>query len=119
MIWLKKNSVNTFVCTASDLRLNEGDSFYLEFVHDQEKKVYSITLNNISDFPYRYDKFSITLPDDLALKFEGDYRYYIYENDTKENLLEVGKMTLEGEPRDNKTNNVATGDNYIHDDKQD
>ena len=119
MIYLERNKANKIIVTASELRVTEGDLFYFKFKHEQSKRIYSVTFENVSEHTYRYDEFDLTLPDQINFKYEGDYLYWIYEDDTEEVLLEVGKMRLIPAQRDTQTNQVTKGNNSIHDDKKD
>lgn len=117
MIQLIKNSENFIYLNVADLRDIIGDKYYFTFTHEQEKKEYSIVLTDVSVYNYRYSKFTLTLPTDLDLIKEGDYCYRVYEDDTKTNLLAIGKAHLDGVVRLNKESQVVTGNNKVYDDK--
>jgi hypothetical protein len=116
MIYFHKDSTNVFYVRVAELRENVGNTYHFTFYHDQQKKLLSINLVDTSSFSYRYSEFTLTLPADLVdMKIVGEYQYKIYEDDTKTNLLYVGKMKLVATPRANVVNNVTIGDNKIYD----
>jgi len=105
-----KNQNNTFVATVWQERNTVGNEYYIEFTHEQQQKVFTSTITDLSDFPYRYSKFTIDLP----FEHVGDYEYRIYENQSKTNLLEVGKMHLSESQAEPKINQVNINDNIIN-----
>lgn len=117
MIQLTKNSSNEIRLNIANLRDAEGFDYYFTFTHEQERKEYDITLSDTSSYNYRYSKFDIVLPTDLDLVKEGDYCYRVYEDDSRSNLLAIGKAHLQGSARSNSINQTTTGNNKIYDDK--
>lgn len=83
------------VVTASENATLTPTNFNISFVNDITKK--EITIENavdISGFPERYNQFTIDV-----LLFDGaDNGFWTYRiTDQDNNLLEVGKMKLEGD----------------------
>jgi hypothetical protein len=104
------NQPNTFVATVFQERNNVGNEYFIVFTHEQQQKEYSAEITDTSSFSYRYSLFTVDLP----FEHIGDYEYKIYENNTKENLLEVGKMHLTDEPIEPIINNIDISNNIIH-----
>jgi len=110
MLNFKKNQDNTFVATVWQERNTVGDDYFIEFTHEQQQKVFSEQITDVSDFPYRYSLFTTT----IEFEHVGDYEYRIYEDASKTNLLEVGKMHLTDSEVEPKINEVNINDNIIN-----
>ena len=120
MIILNKNSNNTFTIDAYSLRADFTDPtiYYFEFINDQQRELFEITLTDVSPFIESYNTFELDLTTELPnMVYEGDYEYKVYDTSDKDNLVAIGKMTLKGTPRANSTNEITTGNNDIYEDK--
>jgi hypothetical protein len=117
MITLAINSSNTFVVDCSPNVAVDG-IFYFEFIHDQQQTLFEITLEDNSPYPDSYNLFILDLTTELQSMVKlGDYEYKIYDSEDKDNLVAIGKMVLTAPPREEKTNEVTTGNNKIHEDR--
>jgi hypothetical protein len=115
MINLTLNQLNTFALDLFPLRKTQGSDYWFEFKHDQQKKLFEIVLTDVSVAPISYQLFELDLAVDLQnMTFTGDYEYKVFDSVQKDNLVGIGKMKLVGQPRANKTNQIITGDNKIH-----
>ena len=120
MLLLTKNSLNEFTIDAYSLRNDFTDlrTYYFEFINDQQKELFEITLTDISPYIESYNTFELDLSTQLqTMTKEGDYEYKVYDTADKNNLVANGKMRLFGALRPNKTNEITTGDNKIYEDK--
>lgn len=117
MIWLTQGQANTVVATLTEKCTLESPVFLFRFVNDETKIEYSCIVADISEFPTRYNKFSITEKTDptiterrngnIELPKAGFYHYYIYEQESDSNLdytlatteVEVGKLKVPGDSR--------------------
>lgn len=120
MIILSKNSLNEFTIDAYSLRLDftTPTICFFEFINDQQKKLFEVTLTDISPFIESYNTFELDLSSVLTdMTKEGDYEYKVFDTEDKDNLVANGKMHLKGADRNNKTNEITTGNNKIYDDK--
>jgi hypothetical protein len=106
MIHLKKQSLNEITVTLKERQTLENPFFLFVFTHEQTENQYSVILEDTSSFSYRANTFFLTLPDDLDIIDEGDFKYQIFEQtdednldpDEADNLLEQGKMRLKATP---------------------
>lgn len=107
MIYIEKGQVNTFALTLSEVT-TLVDPFYL-FVFEDE---FNTAIDPIfwegvdtSNYPYRYNLFTLDEPDIVLLK--GQYTYKVYESPfpifiepnmdlTDFNLIEEGRMVVSG-----------------------
>ncbi len=117
MLYLTLNSQNEIVLDCSPNTAIDS-LFYFEFIHDQQKKLFEITLEDQSQYPESYNVFELDLSVDLLdMVKRGDYEYKVYDAVDKDNMVAIGKMKLVGTDRPNKTNNITTGNNKIHNDR--
>lgn len=120
MLLLTKNSANEFTIDAYSLRADFSaiTIYYFEFIHDQQKELFEVTLTDISPYIESYNMFELDLSAVLTtMTKEGDYEYKVFDTIDKDNLVANGKMRLFGTLRPNKTNEITTGNNKIYDDK--
>lgn len=116
MIALTKNSVNQFTLDCSP-NVNTSGIFYFEFTHLQQRRVFDLELEDLSPFPNSFNLFELDLPtDEPDMTKTGDYEYKVFDTPQKENIVAIGFAVLSDAPRDNKVNQVATGNNKIHED---
>ena len=103
MIHLKKQSLNEVTVTLKERQTLENPIFLFVFTHEQTENQFAVILEDTSSFSYRANTFFLTLPDDLDITDEGDFKYQIFEQtdplnldpDEADNLLEIGKMRME------------------------
>ena len=79
-------------------------SNYIEFEHDQSKVIVSYTFTNISTNARLFEFEIVTAG---FFEYDGWWTYYRYEDDTKTNLLDKGKLFLNNPEQKtvyNKTN---------------
>jgi hypothetical protein len=106
--------------------------FLFRFISDQSKVEYSCIATDISNYPLRYNKFSITEKasptiterrnGNIELPDPGFYHYYIYEQSSTTNLdytlatteVEIGKLKVPGEERtvESYTPSTVTNKSY-------
>ena len=108
MIYLEKNSLNTFALTLTESATIQAPTWLFKFVWEMDESldpVYWVGVD-YSSYPNRYNLFYLTEGDDATFKL-GQYRYEIYEslepivvdeNTTEEGLnkVEEGRMVVEG-----------------------
>jgi hypothetical protein len=95
MIRLKRGEIGEAVITASEKTVLPNTAYTITFTHDLTKAQVVITdAPDVSIHPDRYNAFEI----DTALFATLDSGFYTYQvTDQDSNLLEVGKMKLEGD----------------------
>lgn len=95
MIIIERADTANIIVTATEKQVVSPTQFTLWFRHDVTKEVVSYEdASDVSPAPQRYNKFMI----DLAPFADQDNGFYTYEvRDQLGNVLEVGKMKLEGE----------------------
>jgi hypothetical protein len=99
----ERNTINTFVCTLSEL--SEGVPYYLfTFTEEMTNKTFNIVLEDTSLHPERYNMFELDIPQDINLGQNGFYTYEVRTQDNNVNLdssladklVETGRMRLNG-----------------------
>jgi hypothetical protein len=99
-----RNTINTFVCTLSEL--SEGVPYFLfTFTEEMTNKKFNVVLSDISFHPERYNLFELNIPQDTTLGQNGFYTYEVRTQDNNTNLnpeladklIETGRMRLTGE----------------------
>lgn len=96
MVLLKRDdATGIMIVTASEKAVLADTEYQITFTHDLTKTSVVIEdAQDISPAPDRYNQFDI----DMSLFEELDNGFYTYQvNDQDSNLLEVGKMKLEGD----------------------
>jgi hypothetical protein len=95
MVLLKRSEPGVMIVTASEKAVLSPTVFNISFTHDMTKQAVEVEdAEDISLYPERYNQFNI----DLALFTDLDNGFYTYRvTDQVNNLLEVGKMKLEGD----------------------
>lgn len=95
MILLKRGEIGEAVVTASEKATLPDTVFTLTFIHDLTKaQVIIANAPDTSTSPDRYNAFTI----DTVLFTDLDNGFYTYTiTDQDSNVLELGKMKLEGE----------------------
>jgi len=108
MIYIEKNSLNTFALTLTESATITAPVWLFKFVWEMDESldpVYWVGVD-YSSYPDRYNLFYLTEGDDATFKL-GQYRYEIYESpvpiivdpNTNANgldLVEEGRMVVEG-----------------------
>jgi hypothetical protein len=108
MIYIEKNSLNTFALTLTESATLSAPNWLFKFVWEMDESlepIYWVGVDN-SSYPDRYNLFFLDEGEDVTFKL-GQYRYEIYEsedpivvdeNTTEEdlNLVEEGRMVVEG-----------------------
>jgi hypothetical protein len=108
MIYIEKNSLNTFALTLTESATLSAPVWLFKFVWEMDETLAPIYWvgEDFSSYPNRYNLFYLTEGDDVTFKL-GQYRYEIYESDevivvdentTEEGLtlVEEGRMVVEG-----------------------
>jgi hypothetical protein len=108
MIYIEKNSLNTFALTLTESASIVAPTWLFKFVWEMDESLAPIYWvgQDFSSYPNRYNLFYLTEGDDVILKL-GQYRYEIYESlepivvdeNTTElglNKVEEGRMVVEG-----------------------
>lgn len=97
---LKSQSANTIVTTftekldAYSLSGASGQTFYFKLENDTTKDIISFSATDISTSYTRYNEFII---DETALNLKtGLYTYYAYPESQMINLLEIGRLVVNG-----------------------
>lgn len=105
MIHFLKGDLNNVILTLTEKQTLEDPNYLFRFVHratNQEVKFVLLYAANISVHKQRYDQFSIDVDFHFANKQEGQWDYFIYEQESIDNihpeetagLLECGIMEL-------------------------
>lgn len=79
-------------------------SNYIEFIHDQSDTSLGYTFEDMSTNE-RYLKFEVITD---VFEYDGWYTYYRYEDDTKTDLIENGKLFLDNPKSTVQYNKAAT-----------
>jgi hypothetical protein len=129
MIWILQGQANIIAVTLTEKCTLESPVFLFRFVNDESQVEYTFIAPDVSDFPTRYNQFSIvetespdTLHGEVHLPDADFYHYFIYEQSSNTNLdytlattlVEVGKMKVPGESRevDSYTPQTNTNKSY-------
>ena len=108
MIYIEKDSLNTFALTLTESASIVAPTWLFKFVWEMDESqapIYWVG-EDFSSYPNRYNLFYLTEGDDATFKL-GQYRYEIYESldpivvdeDTTEeglNKVEEGRLVVEG-----------------------
>jgi len=108
MIYIEKDSLNTFALTLTESASTVAPTWLFKFVWEMDESqapIYWVG-EDYSSYPNRYNLFYLTEGDDVTFKL-GQYRYEIYESeepivvDEETNELgltkvEEGRMVVEG-----------------------
>jgi hypothetical protein len=125
MILLQKNQLNKIAVTLSELKsdlLPNNWLFVFHLEQDQGDGNHSkrLQLPDLGVSTKRYNYFELTEGTDVTFDITGYYEYRCYQmpNDTSTdetlgNLVEVGKMLLQGTPETEYVNEVSTN-TYIN-----
>jgi hypothetical protein len=120
MIWINQGQSNEIAVTLTENCTLSQPNFLFRFVNDETHNEYAFIASDESQFPARYNKFTIletsdpdTLDGEIELPKTGLYHYYIYEQESDSNLdytlstglVEQGKLTV---PGDSPTVNAYT-----------
>ncbi len=83
------------IVTASENATLDSTEFNISFVNDITKQeIVILNASDISGYPERFNRFSV----DISLFDGANNGFWTYSiTDQDDNLLEVGKMRLEGE----------------------
>ena len=103
MIYLEKDTVNTFVLTLTEVTTISNPLYLFEFEDEFDTTVNPIYWlgADTSSYPSRYNLFTLDEPEDLIL-VKGQYKYKVYETDTPTydptglNMIEEGRMVVAG-----------------------
>lgn len=108
MIYLEKNSLNTFALTLTESATISAPTWLFKFVWEMDESIAPVYWvgQDFSLYPNRYNLFYLTEGTDVTFKL-GQYRYEIYEspvpivvdpntNEVGLNLVEEGRMVVEG-----------------------
>lgn len=103
MIYLEKDTVNTFVLTLTEVTTISNPYYLFEFEDEFDtasNPIYWIGADT-SPYPSRYNLFTIEEPADIEL-VKGQYKYKVYESLTSTddptglNMIEEGRMVVAG-----------------------
>ena len=108
MIYIEKDSLNTFALTLTESASIVAPVWLFKFVWEMDESLAPIYWvgQDFSMFPNRYNMFYLLEGDDVTFKL-GQYRYEIYEslepiivdentNEQGLNKVEEGRMVVEG-----------------------
>ena len=108
MIYIEKNSLNTFALTLTESATITAPHWLFKFVWEMDESLAPVYWvgQDFSSYPNRYNLFYLTEGTDATFKL-GQYRYEIYESvepivvdeETTElglDLVEEGRMVVEG-----------------------
>lgn len=124
MIWIVQGESNIVAITLTEKCTLESPFFLFRFVNDESNIEYTFIAEDTSDFPERYNKFTIvetaspdTLDGEVHLPNAGFHHYYIYEQASDSNLdytlatslVEVGKMKVPGDEREVESYTPVSG----------
>lgn len=103
MIYLEKDTVNTFVLTLTEVTTISNPYYLFEFEDEfdtSSNPIYWIGADT-SAWPSRYNLFTLEEPTDVEL-VKGQYKYKVYESPTPTtdptglNMIEEGRMVVAG-----------------------
>ena len=108
MIYIEKNSLNTFALTLTESASITAPTWLFKWVWEMDESqapIYWVG-QDFSSYPNRYNLFFLTEGTDVTFKL-GQYRYEIYEslnhivvdentNEEGLNKVEEGRMVVEG-----------------------
>lgn len=103
MIYLEKDTVNTFVLTLTEVTTISNPYYLFEFEDEfdtSSNPIYWIGADT-SQWPSRYNLFTLEEPTDVEL-VKGQYKYKVYESPTSTldptglNMIEEGRMVVAG-----------------------
>jgi hypothetical protein len=111
MLLIKKNENNRLVLTLTEKLTEVTNEYHFTFTNDFSGQSLTISLEDNSTYPIRYNEFFINEPIDL--EFTIGYHNYSVEDDNG-NVLETGKLLVTGtsstntyyEPTGTNINNV-------------
>jgi hypothetical protein len=103
MIYLEKDTVNTFVLTLTEVTTISNPYYLFEFEDEFDTTANPIYWEGVdtSSWPSRYNLFTIDEPADVEL-VKGQYKYKVYESPvstldpTGLNMIEEGRMVVAG-----------------------
>ena len=83
---LSKNATNEIVLTLKERQTLVSPYWLFIFKHETDLETqYAVVLEDVSNYTLRYNEFSLTLPTDLDLTLDGQYRYFVYEQESSNN----------------------------------
>jgi hypothetical protein len=82
------------ILTLTELKVTDSADFFFVFTHVTTKEQVTYTDQDESNYPERYNKFTIDPSTLFANKQIGEWHYKVYEADADGVLLEQGKMLL-------------------------
>ena len=100
MIYIEKDSLNTFALTLTESATIQAPTWLFKFVWEMDENLEPVYWvgEDFSSYPNRYNLFYLTEGDDVTFKL-GQYRYEIYESEdpivVDENTNEVGLTKVE------------------------
>jgi hypothetical protein len=103
MIYLEKDSVNSFVLTLTEVTTISNPFYLFEFEDEFNTNLDPLYWEgtDTSPYPERYNLFTFDEPTDGVL-IKGQYRYKVYESPTSTNdptglnMIEEGRMVVAG-----------------------
>lgn len=103
MIYLEKDTVNTFVLTLTEVTTISNPYYLFEFEDEFDTSTNPIYWQgtDTSPYPSRYNLFTIDEPTDVEF-VKGQYKYKVYESliptvdPTGLNMIEEGRMVVAG-----------------------
>lgn len=103
MIYLEKDTVNTFVLTLTEVTTISNPYYLFEFEDEFDTSTNPIYWQgtDTSPYPSRYNLFTIDEPTDVEF-VKGQYKYKVYESLTPTvdptglNMIEEGRMVVAG-----------------------
>ena len=103
MIYLEKDTVNTFVLTLTEVTTISNPLYLFEFEDEFDTSTAPIYWmgTDTSAWTSRYNLFTLDEPVDLEL-VKGQYKYKVYETNTPTldptglNMIEEGRMVVAG-----------------------
>lgn len=94
-IRLSKNAANVITVTLKERQTLDNPYWLFVFYHETDLETpYAVILTDSSLYTSRYNQFTLTLPTDLNLTLEGQYHYYIYEQNSAVNTDPDNATTL-------------------------
>jgi len=103
MIYLEKDTVNTFVLTLTEVTTISNPYYLFEFEDEFDTTANPIYWQGVdsSSWPSRYNLFTIDDPTDIDF-IKGQYRYKVYQSPTPTvdptglTMIEEGRMVVAG-----------------------
>lgn len=95
MLIIEKNSTNTIVATLTE-KVTIVNPYYLFVCYGKSNQaVVKCLLTDVSEYTYRYNKFTFSEGTDITFPNKGDYTYKFYQKDAADTTIPSETYLLE------------------------